>query len=263
MNEKMKQNKGFSFLELLVAMTILSVVMILVTQFMSTSTGAIGKTNKNLDIQTEALEIGEQISDIIMQASYIRVQDVNGKNYVVDNYPNWTNGKQGTSNKKIVLKKDDTDPADQKVYIANEDGNEYATDLLSFRTLEYATANITPQYIFIQYATKDSGTEQQRYLIYYFHDNNIDMYRGDVSSSATDDYFNEAVTKVSGADAAVLTKNVKESEFNADVEANTVSLDIVFEEQRYHKYTYTYSAPIKFRNTYVLTVAPQKLFEYR
>lgn len=260
MSDTMNRNKGFSFVELLVAMTILSVVMILVTQFMSTSTGALGKTKKNLSIQTEALEIGEQISDVIMQASYIRVEDNNGNYYVVDNYPNWINGKSGTTDRIIVLRETVTPENGKQVRIVDDKGVEYDNSLMSFRTLD-GTTNITPAYIFVQYFTKDEGTEKQKYAIYHFDGNNIALFRGDVASGAVNDYYDFAKNKVN-AEPHILSDQVQSVEFNADVDANSVFLNIDFEESRYHKYTYTYTAPIKFRNTNVLTVAPQKLFEY-
>ena len=44
-----KHNQGFSLIELLIALTILSIVMIMVVQFMSTSSAAYRKNEKNLN----------------------------------------------------------------------------------------------------------------------------------------------------------------------------------------------------------------------
>lgn len=68
-----KHNQGFSLIELLIALTILSIVMIMVVQFMSTSSAAYRKNEKNLNIQTEAMTVMEQMSDTLMQAKYIRI----------------------------------------------------------------------------------------------------------------------------------------------------------------------------------------------
>lgn len=73
MVRRRQHNRGFSFIELLIGMTILSIMMIMVVQFMSTSSGAYRKTKKNLNVQTDAMQTMEQITDTIVQASYIRV----------------------------------------------------------------------------------------------------------------------------------------------------------------------------------------------
>lgn len=81
-----QRNRGFSFVELLIAMTILSIMMIMVVQFMSTSSGAYRKTKKNLNVQTDALQVMEQMSDTIVQANYIRVSlnAADNKAYILD-----------------------------------------------------------------------------------------------------------------------------------------------------------------------------------
>ncbi len=68
-----QRNKGFTFIELLIGMAILSIMMISLVQFMSTSSGAYRKTKKNLNVQTDAMQTMEQISDTLVQANYIRV----------------------------------------------------------------------------------------------------------------------------------------------------------------------------------------------
>lgn len=83
--EKQKlHNKGFSFIELLIAMTIFSIVMLMVVEFMSTSSGAYRKTKKNLNVQTEALQVTEQLSDTLMQASYVRISVEEPSLYTID-----------------------------------------------------------------------------------------------------------------------------------------------------------------------------------
>lgn len=68
-----QHNKGFTFIELLIGMAILSIMMISIVQFMSTSSGAYRKTKKNLNVQTDAMQTMEQITDTLVQANYIRV----------------------------------------------------------------------------------------------------------------------------------------------------------------------------------------------
>ena len=76
----MKRNKGFSLVELLVSIAILAIIMVMVVQFMGTASVSIRRTRKKMDLQTEAIEFREQLSDVLMQASYVRIQakDLNG-----------------------------------------------------------------------------------------------------------------------------------------------------------------------------------------
>lgn len=83
MEKQIKHNKGFSLIELLIAMTIFSIVMVMVVQFMSTTSGAYRKTRKNLTLQTEAMQVMGQMSDTIMQATYIRLDIAGDECYTI------------------------------------------------------------------------------------------------------------------------------------------------------------------------------------
>lgn len=80
----MKHNKGFSLVELLVSIAILSIIMVMVVQFMGTASVSLRRTRKQMDLQTGAMEFREQLSDIMMQATYVRIQTKDGKGYKLD-----------------------------------------------------------------------------------------------------------------------------------------------------------------------------------
>lgn len=85
MNLTKKHNQGFSLIELLIAVAILSIIMVTVVQFMSTTSGAYQKNKKNLNIQTDTMQIMEQMTDTLMRAKYIRVQTKDRGMYIISN----------------------------------------------------------------------------------------------------------------------------------------------------------------------------------
>jgi hypothetical protein len=65
-------------------MAILSIVMVMVVQFMSTTTMAQRKTKYNLQTQTESAEVMGEIKSVLQQANYVRVDSEDGKTYQVN-----------------------------------------------------------------------------------------------------------------------------------------------------------------------------------
>lgn len=209
MENQINKNKGFSLIELLIAIALLSIIMIMVIQFMSTSSGALSKTKKNLNLQTEAIEVGEQLTDAIAQATYIRVCTQDNVTYkldnqldserkkrtvtnegtitgelVVDNYPNYL--RAGTSDRQIILDDTNYTLVDTGGSLYPKSGDEDPTSVQSFRIL---TSNgvageplyVKPKYIYVRYQKKVNGSESEAYVIYYFKDKEVYMARGDVS----------------------------------------------------------------------------------
>lgn len=317
MENHMNKNRGFSLIELLIAVTLLSIIMIMVVQFMSSTSWAITKTKKNQNIQTEAMEVGSQFSDSLMQATYIRVRTMNNeiyelntdrednkkkresilsetlavqRDFVIDNYPNYLSD---DTNRQIILNQIEEIPpatnpqlytlmsADGTIYPLNDD--EDTTAVMSFRKL---TSNrvmdsaakslyVQPQYIYIQYRNKDQAGETDYYAIYYFTDDNkIYMARGALSelANAGADGFGAAVNPHKDSAVArvntnatngvgLLTENLSDCYFSADTEANTVFLDMLFENEKFEGYTYNYVDSVVLRNTNVLTVPPQQMYK--
>ncbi|MCM1179079.1 MAG: prepilin-type N-terminal cleavage/methylation domain-containing protein [Clostridium sp.] len=69
----MNRNQGFSLVELLISMALLSIIMLMVVQFMSTTTMANRKTRNNLQVQTEASMVMSNLEDTLMAASYVSI----------------------------------------------------------------------------------------------------------------------------------------------------------------------------------------------
>lgn len=84
MKNTYKKNKGFSLMELLIAIAILSIIMVAIGSFMTTTLHTQSKTSKEIEIQDEAQRIYYQMADILMQATYIRVEPQDGTAYTYE-----------------------------------------------------------------------------------------------------------------------------------------------------------------------------------
>ena len=309
-----KSNKGFTLVELLVSIAIMSIIMVMVVQIMGGSSVALRKTNKKLELQSEAMEFKEHFSDIVMQARYIRVEVADGTFYtldtnlseittgikkkdrnaiadttttlkladtlVSDNYPDYS--KAGNGNLDIYMKADNF-----TLYGKDESGNQYPASIdstkQSFRIL---TSNSTtgkqyyvkPEYIYVIYkydpddpANPDDGNGVYSYVIYRFdYDKTAKKYNvycalGTVTDVSTlaDDGFSVAKGEVDGMvkPSGLISENVKNVYFSADPDANTVYIDMQFQNANYTGQTYDYSDAIVLRNTHALTVSPNKMFK--
>lgn len=78
------KNRGFTLIELLISLALLSIIMVMVVQFMSSTAGAQKKTKENIKVQTEAKEVMINIMDGLVTASYVQVRSKNGAVYTMD-----------------------------------------------------------------------------------------------------------------------------------------------------------------------------------
>lgn len=291
-----KSNKGFTLVELLVAVAVMAIIMVAVVQMMGSSSVALRKTRKKLELQTEALEFREHFSDIIMQAKYIRVQSADNKTYtldtgidssdhnnrkrtktpagsittgalVSDSYPNYIVA--GDTNFDIYMNK-----ATYTLYGKNSSGKQSIEDanVQSMRVLtdgapEGSPYYIIPSYIYVRYQT-DTTNNTEQYAIFHFVSDgskyNVYADKGTIKNidTATVDGFKDAKAKVdakSGEDG-LMSDKVKDAYFSADTIANTVYVDMQFENAKYINQTYEYRDTISLRNSYALTVPPSKMY---
>ncbi len=188
MSKTQKHNQGFSLIELLIAVTILSIVMIMVVSFMGTSSAAYRKNEKNLNVQTEAMRVIEQMSDTLMQAKYIRVvtkdkgmytikqKDASNNDartiteassytaiaydFVPDNYGNYAKTQSlDTNDRKVIVDFDDYTLCSEtksggsiQTYPLSSDAD-YLGSVRSFRALKPSSdyMYIKPEFIYAEY----------------------------------------------------------------------------------------------------------------
>ncbi|MCM1157064.1 MAG: prepilin-type N-terminal cleavage/methylation domain-containing protein [Bacteroidales bacterium] len=79
-NQK-NQNKGFTLIELLISLALLSIIMVMVVQFMGTTSRANMRTKENLKVQTEAKEVMTNLMDGLITANYVQIRSKDGRVY--------------------------------------------------------------------------------------------------------------------------------------------------------------------------------------
>lgn len=211
MNQKVNKNKGFSLVELLIAIAILAIIMMMISGFVTSTLHTQRKTKKDMQIQEEAQRIYSQFSDILMQATYVRVKSKDNKgyvydsgsgkintssstnlgttNFVPDNYPNYQLN-DGLNSRKIIVDYNDFQlyNEDDKTYPGA--GSEIDNDsevIKSFRALTKKDASlgdtyqeyyyVQPEYIYIEYSKGKTSTKADKtYAIFKYDDKNNKLY---------------------------------------------------------------------------------------
>lgn len=189
MCRQMNRNKGFTLVELLISLALLSIVMVMVVQFMSSTAGANRKAQDNLKAQSVANEVMTNISDCLMQADFVKVVPKNTTYYtldksngnriesltdadavtapvdlpadcqlVPDNYGNYVSNTPDVERKVIVDFETYQLPGEKKNTIYPlEDDLEADVEARSFRILKQEIADVNtylyvePAYIYVEY----------------------------------------------------------------------------------------------------------------
>ena len=120
--QKMNRNqKGFSLVEVLIAMSILSIVAVMAFGFMSSSSKLFSKTNAEVSIQTEAQSAANAIKDLIMDCQ-VSVAYFDTKtdpaNVFVDNGVTYENALLINNNNEQFLVYQNPAKADELLYLS-------------------------------------------------------------------------------------------------------------------------------------------------
>ncbi|MGN0438143.1 MAG: type II secretion system protein J [Lachnospiraceae bacterium] len=196
--KKIQQNKGFSLIELLVSMALLSIIMLMVVQFMSTTTAANKRAKYNMKSQTSASELMTHISESIAVANYVQVvpydsgvyekpegvrkeamatgllrptKDKAGFtfNLVCDNYVNFVrNTSREPDERKVIIDRQTYKfPGVDKdtYYPLNNDLDTSGTDVRSFRAMKQVSNSgdvsflyTKPAYIYIENSVREENS---------------------------------------------------------------------------------------------------------
>lgn len=187
------RNKGFTLIELLISMALLSIIMVMVVQFMSSTAGANRKAQYNIRAQSVAEEVMRNMEDNLMQAEYVKVIPKETTCYSIkkngtesgnrtkevtttvtppvelptdcqlepDNYGNYVKESTKPERKVIVDMATYQLPGEKNntVYPLNDDLETGVTAARSFRILKQEISGtdtymyIKPEYIYMEYTT--------------------------------------------------------------------------------------------------------------
>ena len=212
MYRQINKNKGFTLIELLISMALLSIITLMVVQFMSSTAGANRRTQYNLKAQTVANEVITNISNSLMQAEYVKVVPADDVYYALDNTTgnrikslstnatapeplpadchlvpdNYGNYAQDTSSvtaseRKVIVDMDNYQLPGEKngdIYPISGDLEDDTFDARSFRILKQDIGGtdtylyIEPAYIYLEYTTLASTGAQNLCNIIYRFDGN-------------------------------------------------------------------------------------------
>ncbi len=270
---KSKNNSGFSLVELLISIAILSIIMVMISGFVSSTLISQRKAKKNMQMQTEAQRIYSQLSEVIMQATYIRVEADDGTSYVPDNYANYqlSNSTVPEEPREVIVDLSTGELYNKEKKKYPQAGSEVDGDagtVLSFWALSKNTLKkvddpgqeykyITPKYIYIEYNTS-SG--KKSYVIFGYDDTELKMYRSGEFALGSVPSFTDAINSLgSVGEDGLLSTYVNDFKVSVDPSAGAVSLNMLLEDSKYKGYNYKMDETVNIRSSNVLTVKPQLL----
>ncbi|MDE5965872.1 MAG: prepilin-type N-terminal cleavage/methylation domain-containing protein [Lachnospiraceae bacterium] len=273
-------NKGFTFVELVLAVAILSVVMVSIVQFMTSTSRVYSRSNHNNEVQSIAQDVYEQVSTCIMQANKVMIYgladgETDKKLYVSESMDpiaekavrmDPATGRL-CDNKEKVLKYSVQYWDANQALITLYSGGEAKIPLYAFRYLKQDTdgdgveelTNIKVDFLYIEYQTKNStGGYENCCVTFAYNDTNKKLYLN--RHCASDSTIGNYVTSVADIgvypdgkqkESGLLCKVMDTDGFRVVVDAENNSIGLIMNFDNY-SLTYDSQGMIKIRNKDVL-----------
>lgn len=276
-------NKGFSFVELVIAVAILAVIMVSISTFMGSTTAVYTRTTKDNEVQIEAQNVYNTITNSIMQANKVIIMlyddagdaYANHDNYVSDNQPgvvgfDSTDGKLVTydsTSKKYKPVKNFQIPIVNKAgqhgnYNLNGDGIKAFQYLKTLNGTDYEYKECPVRALFVEYQTKKAdGTYGIANITYHVSkDGKLYMNRHDEDDAtwtiSGSDTYEGRIDFTENADNLLSSKLNYTDHINCgfkvvvDADANSIGIALDFKNATI---TYDSMGMTKIRNSNVLT----------
>lgn len=175
---KKKKNRGYSLVELLIAMVILSLIMVSIASFASSTTSTYVRTKADAELQQDGVQVLDMLSDKIMQAKVVRIgvgdTDTSGKVIDCTEYCSASDHLCGYVDASGKMMLDEHTPL-----TGSTGGDAYVFNELDESAIVPGVAGKNLQYIAVLYDTVMTDTTHYKYMldIYRFTDNEIHLYR--------------------------------------------------------------------------------------
>ncbi len=162
---KKTNNRGFSLVELILAIAILAIIMVAAASFMGTTTRTYTRTKNDIAIQEKGQEIFDSISDKLMQATCVKI---------------------GTSDGNVYY----SYPSEGKYEFSGIDGVDKETDI---------------SYICIAYERKNGAGEYETVAdTYYYNSTDKELYMDRVSGTVRTEAVSTATDMVETPSSAIV-----------------------------------------------------------
>jgi type II secretory pathway pseudopilin PulG len=273
-----KNNKGFTFIELVLYMGILSVFMVAVTTLIGSTVASNRKMTARKKIQTQASETYDAISDMLMAAKDVKIR---GKAYIATTASGVTSYTEQTGDfiipEEDYIKdssgalKESGGVADVKVLgttsLALGGGTNGGScyDIADIKSFNDSTTPSTDSktfikadasgdlYLYIEYASGivDSGADKGESIITYctlkYSESDKKIYAFRSTDAACAGKFVDG----SAEEGYVLCTNVKDFTLQVNPDDNSLAIVIDYEDARTAA-SYSVNGVVKIRNSYVL-----------
>lgn len=270
---KNKNDKGFTFIELILYMAILGIFMVAVVTLLSTTVASHRKQKSRQKLQTQATEVYDTISNMVMGAKEVKVASLDSstssvsKAYIVKSDESWKDVvKEPSDAEEVSLIQGGNNPVLSYIYDSSGD----STSVNSYN-IEKKKSYIDTKYLYLSYSPETDKTafvtiayDGDAQKIYLYRTEILDAdYSQLVSDSKSTDsgVRDSAVGKLEkyasfydegAAMGTVLANNVSDFKVKIDSEGNSVALVISFEDDNTGE-TYSVTGVVGIRNSFVLT----------
>lgn len=249
-------NGGFTFIELVIAVAMLTIVMGSIVQFMATTTVTYNRTNHDNEVQSQAQDVYDTISSCIMQANKVILYgDAGGGDeyFISDNQPKVefidpTTGKLLNSSRKTLKF---SLPYDNSGSITANSVSAKAFSILSEHGSTNNYQDVTVKAIYFEYQTKRSGTTYEACYATFFYDSTEGkLYLNRHYESEGTTY--QGVMDMNPKKESILCKSIDKTDgfkVTVDADANCIGLILKFDN---YKMSYETLGMTKIRNGNVL-----------
>lgn len=257
--QKLNNNRGFTFIELVIAVAMLTIIMGSIVQFMSAATVTYSRTNHDNEVQSQAQDVYDTINSCIMQANKVVLYGDIGAGdeyFISDDQPKVenidpTSGKLLNKSKKVL-----------KFSLPYTEGTGIIPNAISAKAFSILSdhpdtgpnqyTDVKVKAIYFEYQTKRSGaTYEDCYATFFYDSTDGRLYLNRHYSSEGDTY--KGVMDMTKKKESILCKTLEKTDgfkVTVDADANCIGLVLKFDN---YKMSYETLGMTKIRNGKVLT----------